>query len=178
MKTMTVRQLILAALFAALTAVCSQIAIPVGPIPINLALFAVYLAGGILGWKYGLLSQLCFILMGAVGLPVFAGFKGGFQVLAGPTGGYLLGYLFAALLVGLLVEKLGAKYWVCVVSALCGLTACYLFGTAWYIVSTGSALGPALMACVVPFLPGDAVKLLLATLLIPRLRKVLHKHTV
>ena len=79
------------ALFAALTAICSQIQIPLPQIPINLALFSVCMAGAVLGAGYGSLSIIVYVLLGAVGVPVFAGFKGGFATITGPTGGYIVG---------------------------------------------------------------------------------------
>ena len=92
--------LVLCGIFAALMAICSFITIPLGftPVPINLATLGVFLTGGILGKKYGSISLIVYILLGAVGVPVFAGFKGGLGVLAGPTGGYIIGYLAAAFL--------------------------------------------------------------------------------
>ena len=101
----------LCGLFAALMAICSFISIPLGftPVPVNLATLGVFLAGGLLGKKYGTVSIAVYVLLGAVGVPVFAGFKGGVGVLAGPTGGYIIGYIAAAFLVGLLVELLAPK---------------------------------------------------------------------
>ena len=92
--------LVLCGLFAALTAICSYITIPLGftPVPINLATLAVFLAGGLLGKKYGTASIAVYVMMGAVGIPVFAGFQGGVGVLAGPTGGFIAGYIAAAFL--------------------------------------------------------------------------------
>lgn len=97
--------LVMAALFAALTAVCSQIQIPLPMVPINLALFAVHLAGALLGAKWGALSITAYALLGVVGAPVFAGFSSGPAVLFGKTGGYILGYILCALLVGLLSDR-------------------------------------------------------------------------
>ena len=103
--------LVLCGIFAALMAICSFITIPLGftPVPINLATLGVFLTGGILGKKYGSISLIVYILLGAVGVPVFAGFKGGLGVLAGPTGGYIIGYLAAAFSTGLLVELVFTK---------------------------------------------------------------------
>ena len=96
----TVKTMVYCALFAALTAVCSQLSVPIQPVPINLALFSVYMAGALLGGGRGAISQIVFLLIGAAGVPVFAGFRGGLQVLAGPTGGYIVGYVAAALITG------------------------------------------------------------------------------
>ena len=169
------RNLILCALFAALTAVLSQIAIPIQPVPINLATFSVFVAGGVLGAKRGAISQAVYVLLGAVGLPVFSSFSGGMGILFGPTGGYIVGYVAAAWLVGLLSAGChGKAYWFAL-SMGGGLALCYLLGTAWYMVVAHTGLVESLLLCVVPFLPGDAAKIAVAALLVPVLRKTLSK---
>lgn len=163
--------LVLVALFTALTAVFSQIFIPIGPVPINLALLAVFISGGLLGIARSTTSQLVFLLLGAVGVPVFAGFKGGFGSLIGPTGGYIIGYVLAVLAISLILSKTGKKIPFIVLSLVVGLIICYAFGTAWFVYSTNTAFIDALFLCVIPFLIGDAVKIALATFLIYRLKK-------
>ena len=163
--------LVMAALFAALTAVCSQIQIPLPMVPINLALFAVHLAGALLGAKWGALSITAYALLGVVGAPVFAGFSSGPAVLFGKTGGYILGYILCALLVGLLSRRLGYTVKGLVIAMVVGVAACYVFGTIWFMVITGMNLVTSLTYCVIPFLPGDVVKILLAALLALRLQK-------
>ena len=167
------RNLVLAALFAALTAVCSQIQIPLPMVPINLALFAVHLCGALLGAKWGALSMTAYTLLGVVGAPVFSGFSSGPAVLFGKTGGYILGYILCALLVGLLSRRIGYTVKGLVIAMAVGVAACYVFGTIWFMVITGMSLQLSLTYCVLPFLPGDAVKIALATLLALRLRKPL-----
>lgn len=99
--------MILCGIFAAVTAICSLITIPLGftPVPVNLGTLSVFLTGGILGKKYGTLSMAVYVLLGATGVPVFSGFRGGIGVLAGPTGGYIIGYIVAVLIIGLLMEN-------------------------------------------------------------------------
>ena len=167
------RNLVLAALLTALTAVCSQIQIPLPMVPINLALFAVHLAGALLGAKWGALSMTAYALLGVVGAPVFAGFSSGPVVLFGKTGGYILGYILCALLVGLLSRRIGYTVKGLVIAMAVGVAACYVFGTIWFMVITGMSLQLSLTYCVLPFLPGDAVKIALATFLALRLRKPL-----
>ena len=167
------RNLVLAALFAALTAVCSQIQIPLPMVPINLALFAVHLCGALLGAKWGTLSMTAYALLGVVGAPVFSGFSSGPTVLFGKTGGYILGYILCALLVGLLSRRIGYTVKGLVIAMAVGVAACYVFGTIWFMVITGMSLQLSLTYCVLPFLPGDAVKIALATFLALRLRKPL-----
>lgn len=172
--------IIITAFFAALTAVCSQIAIPIGPVPINLALFSVFTAAGLLGLAKGTISQVVYVLLGAVGVPVFAGFKGGIGALVGPTGGYIIGYIFAALVTSLIFwlfrnkfssAKVVVRVLISVLAMVAGLFICYAFGTAWFLISSGVPFAKAMMACVIPFLPGDAVKIAVATLLTIRLKK-------
>lgn len=168
------KSMLLCALFAAMTAVFSQIvlALPFTPVPINLATLAVILSGAVLGAKRGTVSQLVYVFLGAIGLPIFTKMAGGFMVLVGPTGGYLAGYILMAGLTGLLVEKLPQKPYVPPIAMLCGTAVLYTFGTAWYVILSKSAIPQALLLCVVPFLPGDALKIVVASLLTPKLRKL------
>jgi biotin transport system substrate-specific component len=129
----------------------------------------------VLNWKYGTLAVLLYILIGLVGLPVFSGFEGGAQKLVGPTGGFLIGYIPCALIIGLLVDKLEKKIWIYPVVMVLGTAVLYAFGTAWFMISLKYTLAAALMACVVPFLIFDAVKIVLASVVSPILRKTLKK---
>ncbi|MDD3428569.1 MAG: biotin transporter BioY [Oscillospiraceae bacterium] len=165
------RSMVLCALFAALTAVCSQIQIALPMVPINLALFAVHIAGALLGAKYGSISLIVYTVLGAVGVPVFAGFTGGLGILFGKTGGYIIGYILAAFLVGFLSKKWGFSFAKLCLSMTVGLLACYLFGTLWFMLVVGSGLITTLGWCVFPFLPGDVIKILLAALVTVKLRK-------
>ena len=116
-----------------------------------------------------------------MGVPVFAGFRGGISVLAGPTGGYIIGYIVAALIIGLILDKwfrpenrsTGRTYAVLILAMIAGLAACYLLGTLWFIVSTGTGVWASLTACVFPFLIGDAVKIIAAVILVNKLRPLL-----
>lgn len=178
---MKTRELALCALFAALNAILSQISIPIGPVPINLAHISTFLAAGLLGAKYGALSQVIFVLLGAVGLPVFSGFSGGLGRLAGPTGGYIIAYVFTAFLSGLLIDRLGTSRKALFPAIYAGWILTYAFGTLWYAFSTHTGLIASLLICVVPFLPGDLAKTFLSVELIKRLRPMLYikgrKHT-
>ena len=169
------KKMILCALFAALTAVCSMISIPLPftPVPINLATLSVFLAGGLLGSRYGALSQLVYVLLGAIGLPVFHSFTGGLSILTGPTGGYIIGYIAAAWLIGFLIEKLGNDFYKIIISMIEGLIICYTLGTLWFMYITSTGLTAALMMCVVPFLIGDAIKIIAAAILVKRLHKLI-----
>lgn len=178
MAKQSTRDLAYIALFAVLIAICSWIAIPILQVPYTLQTFAVFLAVGVLGGKRGTLAVLVYILLGAVGVPVFAGFTGGLGVLLGTTGGYILGFLCTALLMWLLEALLGRKLWVLAVSMVLGLIACYAFGTVWFMVvyaRTAGAigLGTALGWCVIPYIIPDLVKLALALVLSQRLGSAL-----
>ena len=167
------KTLTMCAIFTALVAVCSQITIPLPIIPINLALFAVYLAGALLGPWRGALSLVVYLLLAAVGVPVMAGFRGGLGNLVGNTGGYVVGYIFAAFFTGLLAVKWGSKFWQLCVAMVLGCAVRYFFGPLWYSILSGTPFFASFSACVVPCLPCDVVKILLAALLASRLRPVL-----
>lgn len=168
----TTRKCAYYAMFAALTAICAQIAIPLpGDVPLSLATFAVMLSGALLGTFGGAVSQLVYVLLGAVGVPVFASFSGGPGRLVGPTGGYIIGYILMALVIGMIVEKAKRKFYIYVAAMSIGTIACYTLGTVWYVFSTKTALLPALAACVFPFLPGDIIKIIFASLIACQLQK-------
>ena len=169
MKHLQAKQLAVCALFAALTAVCSQIQIPLPAIPINLALFAVHLCAALLAPRYAALSMAAYILLGAVGVPVFAGFKGGIGVLFDKTGGYIIGYLLSALLTSWLIHRGERSFLRSCLAMVAGVVVCYVFGTVWFMVLTKTPLWTSLTWCVLPFLPGDVVKILLAAFLARRL---------
>lgn len=169
MKSKKTFELIACAMFAALTALLSQFSVPIGPVPINLATFSVFLAGGVLGARGGLLSQVVYILLGASGLPVFAGFRGGAGAIAGPTGGYIIGYAAAALAVGLLAGPAGRGMLRLAAAMAAGLAICYFLGTAWFMFVTKRALWESLTLCVFPFLIGDALKIAAAATVANRL---------
>lgn len=171
---MTTRDIVLVALFAAITVVLGLLPpIPLGfiPVPITAQSLGPMLAGCILGARRGALSLLLFVLLVAIGLPVLSGGRGGFAVLAGPTGGYIVGWVFGALVCGLIAERLVrerqneiAQIAAFVVAALAGgVVVVYLFGLAWLSHVTGGAFLPALAASA-SFLPGDLVKVGIAAL--------------
>lgn len=165
--------LVLCALFAALIAVCSQIQIPLAVIPMNLALFAVHLCGALLGPAYGGLSVLVYLLLAAAGAPVMTGFQGGLGMLLGKTGGYAVGYIFTAVIVGAGERYWGRRFWQLCICMAAGVAVCYGFGTVWYMILSGNTLEVSLAYCVWPFLPGDVLKILLAAALAVQLRKPL-----
>lgn len=165
------------AVCAALMAICSWISIPT-TVPFTLQTFAVFLAVGVLGGKLGTISVVVYILLGAIGAPVFAGFSGGFDKIIGPTGGYIIGFIFSALIMWLFEMLCGRKLWVLAVSMVLGLIVCYAFGTAWFMIvyaNNGNAVGlaTALGWCVIPFIIPDVIKIALALSLTKVLRKAI-----
>ena len=152
------RWTVLASLMAALTAVGAYIHIPVGPVPVVLSTLFVLLSGLLLGSRWGLISMGLYLLVGAMGIPVFAGGKGGFAHFFGPTGGYLFGYALSAWVTGLLSKRSqGSPVFDCAAIVL-GSFAIYLIGVPWLKVVMAMSWTKALMIGMVPFLIGDAVK--------------------
>lgn len=167
-KLLSVRNMVFMAVFAALICVAAPFSIQVGPIPITLATFAIYLAGAILGAKRGTIAVIVYILLGAVGLPVFSNFNGGFGTLLGPTGGYIIGYILLMLITGIFADMNTKKHWTMIVGMMLGTVALYTFGTAWFMILTGKDLGTALTLCALPFIPGDGIKIAcVSTIAIP-----------
>lgn len=167
---MKTRQLILTSMFAALTAVGALISIPIQPVPITLQILFTLLSGAVLGSRYGALSQLVYLLLGGIGLPVFANGTGGFQVLVGPRAGYLLGFVLAAFVVGLVVER-KSSYIGHFSGMLLGLAVIYIPGCLGLHWIAHLSLSKAFMAGVIPFIPGDLLKVLVAAFISVQLHK-------
>ena len=170
------RDMALISLFAALIAVCSMITIPT-TVPFTLQTLAVYLAGSILGLKRGTASVLVYILLGAVGLPVFSQFKSGISAVIGPTGGYIIGFIATVIIIGFFRDRFGPKLWINIISMVLGSIACYVFGTIWFIIvfnqnTGGMDLIKALHICVVPFLLFDACKIAAAAFIANRISAI------
>lgn len=166
---MNTKTIVICAIFAAILCVFSVMTIPIGPVPISMGIFGVMLTAVMLGAKKGTISVVVYILLGAVGLPIFSGFKGGFQVLFGATGGYIWSYILVALLIGLITIKLPQNKWLAMlkilISCFLGIIICYAAGTAQFMVVQQADLARALTLCVFPFIPFDIVKAVVATYL-------------
>ncbi|MBQ1691057.1 MAG: biotin transporter BioY [Firmicutes bacterium] len=170
--------LALVALFAAVMAVCSWITVPAA-VPFTLQTMGVFLAVGLLGGKRGTISVLVYLFLGAIGLPVFSGFAGGLGYMMGATGGYIIGFLFSALIMWFMEKVFGRDMKILILSMVLGLILCYAFGTAWFMTVYSGSNGPidlatALGWCVFPFIIPDAIKIAVACLLIRRLRPAIH----
>ncbi len=159
------------ALGAALITVCAWITVPF-TVPFTMQIFAVFLSLILLGGRNGTIAVGVYLLLGAIGIPVFSGGKGGFSVLIGPTGGYLFGMLLIGAAYWIGTRLFGKKLWVEVALLVFGLLLCYAFGTVWFsILNAEKSFFASLLVCVVPFLLPDALKLALALALGRKLRK-------
>jgi len=166
------------ALCTAIISILGPLAIPLpfSPVPIALCIFAIYIAAYALGALWGTASVALYLLLGLIGVPVFAETTGtGPGAFAGATGGYLIGYLFIAFFSGLFIQKFEKKIYMHVVGILIGLTICYVLGVIWLAHVTGLSLWGALCAGFFPYLPGDAAKIILGMLVGIPLRKALKK---
>lgn len=170
------KDLVLTGMFTALICVMAQISIPTQPIPFTLSIFAIFLTGAILEPKYAFLSVLAYLLLGAFGLPVFAGMKGGIGELFGMTGGYKIAFPIMAFLIAL-IYKSTKKYKTIAlaVGMLLSLLVCYFIGTVWFSIVTGTGFYKALTLCVFPFVLFDVLKIVLAVSLSSIIRKALTK---
>ncbi|MDR2524822.1 MAG: biotin transporter BioY [Oscillospiraceae bacterium] len=170
-QNVPVRSLVVCALFAALSAALSQVSVPLGLVPVVMTHIAIFSGAGLLGWRLGALSQIVFIALGAVGLPVFAGFKGGIGHLFGATGGFIWGYFLSAVFIGLLADRFGRR-WAMLPAMALGVLIIYLPGIPWFMHVTGFSLTKAIGACMLPYLPGDFIKAAASVVLVWRLAPV------
>jgi biotin transport system substrate-specific component len=171
-KSFTTFQMALIAVMAAITCILGplSIPIPISPVPISLTNLAIYLTVCLLGWKFGTISYLIYLLIGIAGLPVFSGFSSGFAKLLGPTGGYLIGFIPMAIICGFAFEKFSNRGMQIVVLAI-GTIVAYIFGTAWLAIEAHLTFYQALLAGVIPYIPGDLVKIILVVLAGPIVKK-------
>jgi biotin transport system substrate-specific component len=152
-----------------------SVPLPTSPVPLSLTSLAICLSVFVLGMKYGTVSYLIYLFLGIAGLPVFSAFTGGIGKLAGPTGGYLIGFIFLALISGFFIEHFPGKYIPAFIGMAIGNSVCYLFGTIWLAFQMNLSFSAALAAGVLPYLAGDILKMIISAILGLRLRKaVLH----
>ena len=170
-RNSSIYPLVMTAVMAAVIAAVAPFALPIGPIPITLGTLAMYLAGYVLGGKRAGAAVLVYVLLGSVGIPVFNGFTGGLGVVAGPTGGYIIGFIPLAFLSGLAVERFPNRRVLQFVGMILATAVLYAFGTAWFCVQAGKSLVAALSVCVFPFIPGDLAKMAAALAVGPVIRE-------
>jgi biotin transport system substrate-specific component len=167
-------QLTLQGLMTALICILAPLSIPLpGGVPISLTNMVLYLITYLIGGKRSTICYVIYLLLGLVGLPVFSGFTGGVGKLAGPTGGYLIGFIFITIICGLFLKIGKGKMWMYVMGMLLGLAVAYLFGTLWFMYSNKTGLWQTLTICVFPFLLVDLVKIILIALVAPMVKKPL-----
>jgi len=172
-KLFTVSDIVRIAIMAALTAVCSWIIVPMPQIPFTMQTFAVFFALEFIGGRNGTIAFFVYALLGAVGVPVFSGFRGGIGHLVGPTGGYLLGFVFTCFIYWIFEKRYTYKsvkhYFVLAL----GLFACYFCGTVWFVAVVKTNVWTALVTCVLPYIIPDAAKIAFAVFLAAKLKKVI-----
>ncbi len=160
---------------AAVMCILGPLSIPIGVIPISFTNLAIYFALYALGIKKGTISYIIYMLIGFVGIPVFSGFTGGASKLVGPTGGYIIGFIFMALIAGFFIDKFFDKRYLCFIGMVLGTAVCYVFGTIWLSYQAKISAAAALAAGVIPFIPGDLAKILIAAYAGPQIRRQLIK---
>ena len=170
-KKLTTYQMAVTALMAAVMCVLDPLTVPIGAVPISLANFVICLTAWLLGPKFGTLSVAVYLCIGLIGVPVFSGYGAGLAKLAGPTGGYLVGYLLLALIGGVCIEKSIGNPVVSGIGLVLGDAACYVLGTAWFVFQMQCELGYALSVCVYPFIALDLAKIVVSCVVGALLRK-------
>ena len=139
-----------------------SLSLPVSPVPISLGILGIFFSVYVNGWLWGTISVLIYLLIGFVGVPVFANFTSGAGKLLGPTGGYMIGYLLISLIAGYFIEKFENKILLHIIGMILGTAACYFLGTTWLMISLKMSFTAALMAGVIPFIPADVIKMAIA----------------
>ena len=170
-QKITTYQMAVTAVMAAVLCVLGPLTVPIGAIPISLANFVICLTAWLLGPKFGTLSVVIYLAIGLIGVPVFSGYGAGLAKVAGPTGGYLVGYLLLAFIGGLFIEKSNGQPVISAVGLVLGDAACYVLGTAWFVFQMQCDLGHALAVCVYPFIVLDLAKIVVSCVVGALLRK-------
>lgn len=160
-------------LSVAILAVCAWVSIPIGAIPITLQTMGVCVVAGLFGAKRGGVAVLGYLVLGAIGVPVFASFQGGIGYLLGATGGFAVGFLISAIIIGIVCEKWQNKPVFIAISMVAGLALCYCFGCVWFafVHSDKSSIGAVFATCVAPFIVPDIIKIAISVLLVGKLKK-------
>ncbi len=173
---MNVKRMAQIAIMTALACILGPCSLPIGPVPVSLSTMAVFLSVYALGRRDGCLSVAAYILLGGIGLPVFSGFSGGLAKLFGPTGGYIIGFLFMAAVGGYFVDRFWpGKIYMQITGMILGEIVLYVFGTVWFMFLMKTDLAQALTVCVIPFLPFDLIKIMIAAGLGTAVRAALSK---
>lgn len=174
-KKSSVYQMAIIGAMAAVICILGPLSIPIGLVPISFTNLAIYFALYTLGMKKGTVSYIIYMLIGFAGIPVFSNFTGGPSKLLGPTGGYIIGFIFMALIAGFFIDISFDKWYLCFAGMVLGTAVCYAFGTIWLSHQANMSVSAAFAAGVIPFVPGDLVKILIAAFMGPKIRKRLIK---
>ena len=168
------------ALMTAVTCIVAPFAIPLpfSPVPISFTNFIILLNLYILGTRYATFSYLLYLLIGMVGMPVFSGFAGGFGKLAGPTGGYLIGFIFMLPAAGFFIDHFKDKKYMHVLGMILGTIICYIFGTGWLCIQAHMSFQAGLAAGVIPYVPGDLIKIVVVMAIGPVIAKAIHANQI
>lgn len=177
MKKLEIKQMTLIGFMAALICVVGPLTVPLPftPVPISLTNLAIYLTAYALGCRLGTVSYVIYLLLGTAGLPVFSAFSGGLSKLAGPTGGYLIGFILTAAICGFMIDRSKGKRSIQSAGMIMGTLAAYLFGTVWLCTQMHLTPMQGLAAGVIPYLPGDLIKIALAAAVGNSIRQTVKK---
>jgi len=162
-------------IMAAVICILGPLSIPIGVVPISFTNLAIYFALYTIGMKKGTISYIIYMLIGSMGAPVFSSFTGGPAKLVGPTGGYLVGFIFMALISGFFIDTFFEKRYLCFAGMVLGTVVCYMFGTVWLAYQANISISKALSLGVISFIPGDLAKIASAAIVGPQIRKSLIK---
>lgn len=178
-ETISIKKMAVTALMTAVLCILTPVSIPIfiTPVPISLGVLAIYLTAYVLSPIDSLISVSIFLLLGMAGLPVFSGYTGGIGKIVGPTGGYIIGFLFTVYISSLFINlKKGVLF--DIIGMVLGLALCYLTGTLWFSYNQGKGFIASLSVCVVPFLIGDAIKIIIAAIVGPEIKKRINKTNI
>lgn len=173
----TTKNIVLVGLMSAIFCILAPISLPLPftPVPVSLGIFVVYINSYVLKPKFATISTIIYILLGLIGLPVFSGYSGGVGKLFGPTGGYILSYIPTTFIVSFFFYKFLENRIMHILGMLIGLSVCLLFGTIWFSIQTGNSFLASLSLCVYPFILGDIIKIIISSIIGPKIQKVINK---
>ena len=170
-KNLPVKMMTACAIMAAIMCVVGPLSIPIGPIPLSLINLAIYFSVYILGTRGAFWSYLVYVILGSFGLPVFSGFSGGLAKLMGPTGGFIIGFFITIITCGILFKLCGSNRIICIIVMIVTTAISYAFGVIWFIILMDCELMYALTVCVIPFIPGDLAKIIIAAFIAPQISR-------
>jgi len=154
----------------AVICILGPLSIPIGVVPISFTNLAIYITLYTLGMKKGTMSFFIYLMVGFMGIPVFSNYRGGPSILLGPTGGYLIGFIFMALIAGYFIDRFFNNFFLCIIGMILGTAVCYIFGTGWLAYQANITASEALAVGVIPFIPGDLAKIIISAFIGPKIQ--------